>query len=295
MSPTTRAAAAPEKARPRRRTVAATVGIKWPSPLPSKDDPRAARAPGSKNLTLEGCDYRPVVSKPAQRELAPHVPSIYKVYRSAVRGPARLRTLETRRCEKSGAPSCHPATALLIRGSKPDPRRVRTGAPDRQSQGQRGRAHSSLSSSPPARGRPICGVREPARAASRGDPIEGELPHPRSLANGTEPHLANLRKRFNGRVSGPRANPYRMGHGRPLEPPDSSSTRNPQSRPDRWGLWKPHPPSRGETAWARLKQDGEPAPIASNRPRLEGSTHGYTSWGAPNVRDTRRVRVTEAG
>jgi hypothetical protein len=35
-----------------------------------------------------------------------------------------------------------------------------------------------------------------------GDPTEGEIPRPRSLANGTEPHLANLRKRFRGRVSG---------------------------------------------------------------------------------------------
>jgi hypothetical protein len=100
---------------------------------------------------------------------------------------------------------------------------------DRQSQGRRGHAHSSLSSSPPARGRPTCHIQEPARAASRGDPIEGELLRPRSPANGTEPHLANLRKRFHGRVSGPRANPYRMGHGRPLELPDNSSTRNPQS------------------------------------------------------------------
>jgi hypothetical protein len=119
-------------------------------------------------------------------------------------------------------------TALLIRGSKPDPRRVRTGAPDHQSQERRGRAHSSLSSSPSARGRPTCRVHEPARAASRGDPTEGELPRPRSLENGTEPHLANPRKCFNGRVSGPRAYPYRTGHGRPLEPPANSSTRNPQ-------------------------------------------------------------------
>jgi hypothetical protein len=37
-----------------------------------------ARAPGSKNLTLEECDYRPVASKPAQLERAPQVPSIYK-------------------------------------------------------------------------------------------------------------------------------------------------------------------------------------------------------------------------
>jgi hypothetical protein len=45
--PTTRAAAAPKKARPRRETTVATVSIKWPGPLPSKEDPRAARAPGS--------------------------------------------------------------------------------------------------------------------------------------------------------------------------------------------------------------------------------------------------------
>jgi hypothetical protein len=35
---------------------------------------------------------------------------------------------------KMGAPSCHLATTLLIGGSKPDPRRVRTGALDQQSQ-----------------------------------------------------------------------------------------------------------------------------------------------------------------
>jgi hypothetical protein len=45
--PTTRAATAPEKARPQRMTIAAAVGIKWPGTLPSKEDPRAARAPGS--------------------------------------------------------------------------------------------------------------------------------------------------------------------------------------------------------------------------------------------------------
>jgi hypothetical protein len=58
-SPTTRAAAAPEKACPQCVTVDATVSIKWPGPLPSKDDPRMARARGSENPTLEGCDYRP--------------------------------------------------------------------------------------------------------------------------------------------------------------------------------------------------------------------------------------------
>jgi hypothetical protein len=43
--PTTRAAAAPEKAHPRRETTAATAGIKWPCPLPSKEDPRSGPSP----------------------------------------------------------------------------------------------------------------------------------------------------------------------------------------------------------------------------------------------------------
>jgi hypothetical protein len=150
-----------------------------------------------------------------------------------------------------GAPGCHPAAALLIRGLKPDPPRVRTGASDQQSQGRRGCAHSSLSSSPPARGRPTCHIQEPTRAASRGDPIEGELPRLRSLANGTEPHLANPQKRFYGRVSGPRANPYRTGHGRPLESPDNSSARNPQFATRSMGV--------AETSPSVPRRDGEGA------------------------------------
>jgi hypothetical protein len=48
--PTTCAAAAPKKARPRRETTAANASIKWPGPLLSKEDPRAARAPGSEKI-----------------------------------------------------------------------------------------------------------------------------------------------------------------------------------------------------------------------------------------------------
>jgi hypothetical protein len=48
-------------------------------------------------------------------------------------------------------------------------------------------------------------------------------------------------------------------------------------RPDRWGLRKPHPPSREGTTRERSKQVGELTPIASNGPKLEGSMHGYTS------------------
>jgi hypothetical protein len=150
--------------------------------------------------------------------------------------------------------------ALLIKGLKPDPRRVRTGAPDRKSQGRRGRVHSSLSSGPPARGRPTCCVQEPARAASRGDPIEGELPHHRSLANGTEPHLANPCERFHGRVSGPRANPYRTGHGRPLESPDNNSTRNLQSatRPIGVAETSPSVPRRDGEGAFKTKSESSP-------------------------------------
>jgi hypothetical protein len=182
--------------------------------------------------------------------------------------------------------------ALLIRGSKPDPRRVQTGAPDRQCQGRRGRTHSSLSSSPPARGRPTCHIQEPTRAASRGHPIEGELPRPRSLANETEPHLPNPLKRFHGRVSGPRVNRYRTGHGRPLESPDNSSTRNLQFATRSMGVAATHPPSRGGTIRERSKQVEELTLISSNKPRLGGSAHDYTSWDAPNVDDSGYVRAT---
>jgi hypothetical protein len=129
-----------------------------------------------------------------------------------------------------------------------------------QSQGRLGRAHSSLSSSPPARGCPTCRVREPAGATSRGDPTEGELPRPRSLANGTEPHLANSHKHFNGRVSGPRAYPYRTGHGRPLEPPASSSTRNPQSTTRSMGVVETSPsvPRRDGEGAFRVRRRARP-------------------------------------
>jgi hypothetical protein len=99
-SPTTHAAATPEKAHLRRRIVAATAGIKWPDPLLSKDVPRAARAPGSENLTLEECDYRLVASKAAQRERAPQVPSIYKklLISGSRAGPAKNpRNLQMRK------------------------------------------------------------------------------------------------------------------------------------------------------------------------------------------------------
>jgi hypothetical protein len=54
-----------------------------------------------------------------------------------------------------------------------------------------------------------------------------------------------------------------------------------------------------ETSPSVPRRDGEGAyklvgglvPIASNGPRLRGSTHGYTSWGAPNADHARYVCV----
>jgi hypothetical protein len=110
------------------------------------------------------------------------------------------------------------------------------------------------------------------------DPIEGELPRPRSPANGTEPYLANACKRFHGRVSGPRANPYQTGHGCPLESSGNSSTRNPQFATRSMGVAETSPSVPRRDSEGTYKLVGEPAPIASNGPRLGGSTHGYTSW-----------------
>jgi hypothetical protein len=126
----------PLRAQPRRETVAATAPIKWPGPLPNKDDPRAARALGSKNLTLEGCDYRPVASKPVQRERAPQVPSIYKKLLISGSRAGTAKNPRNPQMRKDGGTQLPPRTALLIKGSKPDPRRIRTGAPDHQSQGR---------------------------------------------------------------------------------------------------------------------------------------------------------------
>jgi hypothetical protein len=50
------------------------------------------------------------------------------------------------------------------------------------------------------------------------------------------------------------------------------------SRPTRWESWTPHPSMLRKDGEGAYKQVGEHAPIASNGPRLGGSTHGYTSW-----------------
>jgi hypothetical protein len=136
----------------------------------------------------------------------------------------------------------------------------------RDNEGARIRAYPQATGS----GRPTCRVQEPARATSRGDPTEGELPRPRSLANGTEPHLANPRKRFHGRVSGPRAYPYRTGHGRPLEPPDNSSTRIPQSATRPMGVVETSPSAPRKGGEGAFKTSRRAHPDRLERARARG-------------------------
>jgi hypothetical protein len=129
------------------------------------------------------------------------------------------------------------------------------------------------------------------------DPTEGELPRPRSPANGTEPYLAHPRKRFHGRVSGPRAYPYRTGHRRPLEPPDNSSKRNLRFATRSMGVADASPPVPRRDGEGTYGKVGEPVPIASNGPKLGGSTRGYTSWICTECTpmSTHAYGATEAG
>jgi hypothetical protein len=88
------------------------------------------------------------------------------------------------------------------------------------------------------------------------DSIEGELSRPRSPSNGTEPCLAHPRKCFHGRVSEPRADPYRMGHGRPLESPFNSSMRDPRFATRSMGVVDTSPlcPAEGRRRGVRISR-----------------------------------------
>jgi len=65
------------------------------------------------------------------------------------------------------------------------------------------------------------------RRLVRGIPSRERASSPRTQSNGSEPCLANLCECFMERVSGPRAYPHRMGHGRSLELPANSSLKHP--------------------------------------------------------------------
>jgi hypothetical protein len=82
-----------------------------------------------------------------------------------------------------------------------------------------------------------------------------------------------------------------MGHGRPLEPSDNSSTRNPQFATRSMGVAETSPSVPRRDGEGTYKLVRESATIASNGPRLGGSTHGYTSWGAPNADNAKYALV----
>jgi hypothetical protein len=67
------------------------------------------------------------------------------------------------------------------------------------------------------------------------------------------------------------------GTGVHLNHPITARRGTRDSRPARWESWTPHPPVPRKDGEGAHEQDGEHTPIASNGPRLGGSTHGYTS------------------
>jgi hypothetical protein len=54
--------------------------------------------------------------------------------------------------------------------------------------------------------------------------------------------------------------------------------RNPRFAARSMGVVDASPPVSRKDSEGAYEQDGEHDPIASNGPRLGGSTHGYTSW-----------------
>jgi hypothetical protein len=152
---------------------------------------------------------------------------------------------------KDGAAQTQPRTALLIRGSKPDPRRVRTGAPDRRVRDDEGtriravpRAHW-LEGAPHVvfesqRGQ-LAGGSHRGRASAPSVPIERDRAPPSKPTQALQwTCLRTTQPTLIERGMGVHSNhPLAARRG----------IRN--SRPARWGLRKPHPRSRGGTARAR--------------------------------------------
>src|SRR6185503_11224349 len=124
--------------------------------------------------------------------------------------------------------------ALLIRGSKPGPSEVRQ-AP----QITRVRDCRDVPYKPPSNAEfeTSYAVFKASRGCLEGGSHRGRASSPRTLSNGPEPRLANPRKRFMRRVHGPRADPYRTGHGRPLEQPANSSPKQPWHAARAWVAW----------------------------------------------------------
>jgi hypothetical protein len=82
-----------------------------------------------------------------------------------------------------------------------------------------------------------------------------------------------------------------MKHGRPLEPPDNSSTRNPQFATRSMGVAETSPSVPQRDSEGAYQTSRRARPDRLNGPRLRGSMHVYTSWGALNADNSQHVCV----
>jgi hypothetical protein len=155
------------------------------------------------------------------------------------------------RTRKDGAAQAPPRTALRIRGSKPDPRQVRTGAPDRRVRDNEGTRIRAVPRARRLEGAPhvvferhrgqLAGGSHRGRASAPSVPIEQDRAPPSKPTQvlqwtclwTTQPTLIE------------------RGMGVHSNHPLAAQRGIRNSRPARWGLQKPHPPSRGGTARAR--------------------------------------------
>jgi hypothetical protein len=165
-------------------------------------------------------------------------------------GAGSPRPLDGRK-RKDRAAQAPPRTALLIRGSKPDTQRVRTGAPDRRVRDNEGTHIRAVPRARQLEGAPQV-VFESQRGqlaggSHRGRAFAPSVPSERDRAPPRKPTQAlpwtclwTTQPTFIERGMGIHSNhPLAAQRG----------IRN--SRPARWGSRKPHPPSRGGTARAR--------------------------------------------
>jgi hypothetical protein len=192
---------------------------------------------------------------------------------------------------KDGAAQAPPRTALLISGSEPDPRRVRTGAPDhrvRDDEGTRirvvprarqleGAPHVVLKSQ---RGQLVAG-------SHRGRAFAPSVPSERDRAPPSKPTQALLWTCL--WTTQPTL--IEWGMGVHLNYPLTAQRGIRNSRPDRWGCGNLTLRLAEGRRGRDKKQVVKLYPIASNGPRLGGLTHGYTSLDCTRRRQCqRRVR-----
>jgi hypothetical protein len=165
-------------------------------------------------------------------------------------GAGSPKPLDGRKC-KDGAAQVPPRTALLIRGSEPNPRWVRTGAPDRRVRDDEGTCIRAVPQARQLEGAPqvvfesqrgqLAGGSHRGRASAPSVPSERDRAPPRKPTQAlpwtclwtTQPTLIE------------------RGMGIHSNHPLAAQRGIRNSRPARWGLRKPHPSSRGGTARAR--------------------------------------------